>query len=139
MFYFMGLARVATPLYLFRMPQALRPVNPKRVNAGIYRWLGARSFGTLLRITPLRYLNDSVYVAGGKRSLADLCRKLESSEAIHLWAAVLLTPYIVYVMARGLIAESIVFVLVQIVFNVYPILHLRIVRARLTSVIRKHS
>ena len=134
MFYFMGLARVAEPLFVFRVPQALRPLSPSQVSSGIYRWFGARSFGTLLRVTPLRYLNGSVYLAGKRRSTAELSRLLESSEAVHFWAAVLFTPYIAYVWSRGLIAESVLFVLVQVVFNVYPILHLRIVRARLDRI-----
>jgi hypothetical protein len=40
-------------------------------------------------------------------------------------------PYIVYIAARGLFAEAVLFVLIQVVFNLYPIFHLRLVRARL--------
>lgn len=139
MFYFMGLAKMAEPLFRVRMPRALRAVNPRQGTDGIYHWFGVRGFGTLLRNTPLRYLNGSVYLAGGRRSLAELSRRAESSEAIHFWAAVLFTPYIAYVWSRGLIVESVLFVLVQVVFNVYPILHLRIVRARLDRVNRAAS
>jgi hypothetical protein len=136
MFYFMGLAKVTEPLFSLRMPRVLRVVDQKRVNNGIHRWLGVRNFGALLRNTPLRYLNGSVYLPGGRRSLAELSRRAESAEAIHFWAAVLFTPYIAYTWSRGLIAEALLFVLVQIVFNVYPILHLRSVRARLGRVNR---
>jgi len=134
MFYFMSLLKAAEPLFMLRMPQALRTVDPGRVKQGLYRWLGVRGFGALIRNTPLRYLNSSVYVAGGKRSLAELSRKLESTEAIHFWAAVLFTPYIAYIGCRGLAAIAELFVLIQVVFNVYPILHLRMVRARLSRV-----
>jgi hypothetical protein len=134
MFYFMGLAKAAEPLFMLRMPRTLRTVDPTQVKQGLYCWLGVRGFGTLLRNTPLRYLNNSVYRRGGKRSLAELNRKAESTEAIHFWAAVLFTPYIAYMWSRGLIAETVLFVLVQVVFNVYPILHLRIVRTRLSQV-----
>ena len=134
MFYFMGLSKVAEPLFKLRMPQALRAVDPRPVTEGIYRWLGVRGFGTLLRNTPLRYLNGSVYLAGGRRSLVEMSRQTESAEAIHFWAAVLFTPYIAYVWSQDLIAETVLFVLVQVLFNVYPILHLRSVRARLDRV-----
>lgn len=134
MFYFMGLAKVAEPLFMLRMPRAFRAVDPRLVKQGIYGWLGVRGFGTLLRNTPLRYFNNSVYRGSGKRSLAELNRKLESAEAIHFWAAVMFTPYIAYIWSRGLIAETVLFVLIQVVFNVYPVLHLRIVRARLSRV-----
>lgn len=136
MFYFMGLAKVAEPLFMLRLPQSLRAVDSRLIKQRAYRWLGVRGFGALLRKTPLRYLNHSVYLAGGKLSLAELDRKAESTEAIHFWAAVLFTPYIVYIWSRGLIAETVLFLFVQVVFNVYPILHLRIVRARLSRVKR---
>jgi hypothetical protein len=128
MFYFMALAKVAEPLFTFRLPAALRAVDARH---GLYRWLGVDHFGALLRNSPLRYLNASVYLASGRQSLAALSRQVASSEAIHFWAAVLFAPYIAYVGSRGLMAETGFFVLVQIVFNLYPILHLRIVRARL--------
>lgn len=134
MFYFMGLAKVAEPLFMLRMPHAFRTVDPRLAKHGIYGWLGVRGFGTLLRNTPLRYLNSSVYRGGGKRSLAELNRKVESTEAIHFWAAILFMPYILYIWSRGFIAETVLFALVQVGFNVYPILHLRIVRARLSRV-----
>jgi hypothetical protein len=44
-------------------------------------------------------------------------------------------PYIVYIAARGLFAEAVLFVLIQVVFNLYPIFHLRFVRARLMRVL----
>ena len=136
MFYFMGLARVAEPLFRLRMPRVLRDVASGRATNAVDRWLGVRGFGAVLRHTPLRYLNDSVYRADGERSFAALRVQAESAEAIHFWAALLFSPYIVYVWSRGLIAEAIVFVVVQVLFNVYPILHLRHVRARLVRVER---
>ena len=134
MFYFMGLAKLAEPLFVLRMPRALRAVGPGLLDHRLYRWLGVRSFGDLLRNTPLRHLNDSVYRSAKRQSLAELQRQAESAEATHFWAAVLFTPYIAYVWSRGFFAEALLFVAVQIAFNVYPILHLRIVRARLGRV-----
>lgn len=131
MFYFMGLAKIAEPLFVFRMPRALRAVDENVSEDRLYRWLGVKDFGTLLRNTPLRHLNTSVYRSNGRRGLAALERQAESAEATHFWAAVLFTPYIVYIGWHGFLTEAILFTAAQIAFNVYPILHLRIVRARL--------
>lgn len=134
MFYFMGLAKIAEPLFVFRMPRALRDVDESLPDRRLYRWLGVRGFGAFLRNTPLRYLNASVYRSGGGRSLAALQRQAASAEATHFWAAMLFMPYIAYIGWRGFVAEAILFTAVQIAFNVYPILHLRMVRARLGRV-----
>jgi hypothetical protein len=134
MFYLMGLLKVAEPLFVLHMPRALRTVGPGLFDHRLYRWLGVRGFGGLLRNTPLRHFNGSVYRSGGRQSLEKLQRQVESAEATHFWTAVLFTPYIAYVWSRGFLAEAVLFVAVQIAFNVYPILHLRMVRARLDKV-----
>jgi hypothetical protein len=134
MFYLMGWLKVAEPLFVLRMPRALRAVGPGPHGNRLYRWLGVRGFGKLLRNTPLRHLNGSVYRSGGEKSFAKLQRQIASAEATHFWAAVLFTPYIAYVLSRGFLTEAILFVAVQIAFNVYPILHLRAVGARLSRV-----
>ena len=131
MFYFMGTAKSAEPQILFRMPSALRTVDLKIARRDWQDRWSVRRFGGLLRKTPLRYLNNSVYLPRRDQSISTLTQKLESAEAIHFWAAVLFTPYIAYIFARGLFAEASLFVLIQVAFNLYPILHLRLVRARL--------
>lgn len=139
MFYFLGLAKVAGPLVKLRMPKALRNVAPESTTNRVYRRLGVRAFGTLLRRTPLRYLNPTVYLVNERLDFARLKIQAQSAEASHFWAAVLFTPYIAYVWARGRVAEALLFVVIQVAFNVYPILHLRLVRARLGAVERAHA
>ncbi len=134
MFYFMGLAREAEPLFMLPFPRALQTVETTLASDARYRRLGVRGFGNLLRHTPLRHLNGSVYLANGERSIDESVVQMKSAEAIHFWAAVLFAPYIVYVLSRGLVAVTASFVLVQVIFNVYPILHLRMTRARLGRV-----
>ncbi|HKT26679.1 hypothetical protein [Dyella sp.] len=135
MFYFMGTAKSAEPQLLFRMPGGLRAVDLNATRAGTQDRWGIRRFGSFLRNTPFRYLNNSVYLTGRAQNLPELLRKVESAEAIHFWAAVLFTPYIAYIAFRGLFAEALLFVLIQVAFNLYPILHLRLVRARLTRLL----
>jgi hypothetical protein len=135
MFFFLGLAKTAQPLFMLRMPPAIRAVNPRAAEQKRRDWLGVRRFGEFLRNSPNRHINRWVYLNNGRRNFADLTRKLESSEAIHFWAAVLFTPYIVYIGFRGYFAVAVLFLIVQVVFNVYPILHLRLVRARLSHLL----
>jgi hypothetical protein len=138
MFYFLGLAKMAEPLFLLRMPAALRAVRPWE-HDGIYRWLLVPEFGRLLRRMPLRLLNPAVYVAQGTPDLAKCYRQVEAAEAAHFWAALLFTPYIGYVWLRGYFREAMIFLLVQIFFNIYPVLHLRIVRGRLDRLLRNQA
>jgi hypothetical protein len=139
MFNLMGVAKVAEPLFVLALPRALRDVGPEVLDDPLYRRLGVRGFGRLLRNTPLRYLNLAVYRAEGQHDFAQVQRLAASAEATHFWAAVLFTPYIAWVAARGLFAAAVVCAVVQVAFNVYPILHLRVVRARLARLARHRA
>ena len=97
----------------------------------LYQRLGVLRFGQWLREPPLRYLNASVYLAGKQWDLQSLYRQAASAEATHFWAALLFTPYIAFVWAQGHRGVATLFLLVQVLFNVYPILHLRLLRGRL--------
>lgn len=131
MFYFLGLANVAQPLFMLRMPNRLRAIRRWETSGRTYVRLGVHGFGKVLRNTPLRHLNASVYLAGGQRDPRALYRQVESAEAIHFWAGVLFTPYIVFALLQRRIAFATLFVLVQLLFNAYPIWHLRTLRGRL--------
>ena len=65
MFYFMGLAKVGEPLFVLRLPAFIRDVRAWEATGDTYRRLGVQRFGQLLRGSPLRWLNTSVYRAGG--------------------------------------------------------------------------
>jgi len=131
MFYFLGLAKVAEPIYTLRMPGSLRAIRPWEQEGALYRRLLVPQFGDLLRNTPLRVLNLAVYVKKSRPDLRTLSRYVEAAEASHFWAAVLFTPYIAYLFLKGRSWVAGFFLLVQVLFNVYPVLHLRVVRDRL--------
>lgn len=135
MFYFMGLARVGEPLFVLPVPKSIREVRAWEMTGVAYQRLGVLRFGQLLRESPLRLLNTSVY--RGQQDLRSLYRQAASAEAIHFWAAVLFTPYIAFVWARGHRGIATLFLLIQMLFNVYPMLNLRLVRARLDAVCAK--
>jgi hypothetical protein len=137
MFDFLGIAKFAEPLFRLAMPGALRPLRPWERGSGVYRRLGVLRFGRLLRDSPLRYLNTGVYLDRGPRDPFRVRLHAESSEANHFWDAVLFMAYIVFAAGKGMWSVVAFFLAVQVVVNVYPILHLRYVRGRLDRVIRR--
>ena len=136
-FYFLGLAKVAEPLFLLRMPATLRTVRTWENDGIAYRRCLVPAFGTLLRETPLRFLNLSVYLARKQADLIDVYQQVEAAEAAHFWAAVLFTPYIAWMVWSGRHREATILLGVQIVLNIYPILHLRTVRGRMDRLLKR--
>lgn len=137
MFYFLGIAKIAEPLYVLRMPGALYLLRPWEQKGDILRRLRVPGFGKLLGHTPLRYLNAGVYLAQQRGDVAKLRRQIESSEAAHFWATVLLIPFIVVVALSGRWGFVACFSFAQILVNIYPILHLRYIRGRLDRTTRR--
>jgi hypothetical protein len=131
MFYFMGLAKLGEPLFVLRMPGFLRDVRAWEARGVAYRRIGVQRFGQLLRASPHRFLNAETYLGRGRRNLQTLYRHAASSEAAHFWGALLFTPYIALAWAQGRRDVAALFLLVQVLVNVYPILHLRLLRGRL--------
>ena len=134
----LGLAKVVEPLFLLQMPTVLRVVRPWEKRGVLYSRLLVPSFGRLLRETPLRFLNASVYLAKGHLDLAKVYRQAEAAEAAHFWSALLFTPYIGYVWFLEQYRNAILLLVVQVFVNIYPILHLRMVRGRLDPLLRRH-
>ena len=137
MFYALGLAKVCEPFFLLRMPTALREIRSWELKGTLYRRMRVPAFGTMLRDTPLRYLNASVYLSRKQPDFTSISRQAESAEADHFWAGLLFTPYIVYLAFAGHPAAATLFLVVQVLFNVYPILHLRLVRGRIDRLARR--
>jgi hypothetical protein len=135
MFCFLGLAKVAEPVFAFSIPPALYAVRPFEGRDGPYRGLGVFGFGELLRRSPFRHLNATVYLRAGRGDLRALYRHASASEATHFWAAVLFAPYIGYLAWSGRWALALLFLAVELLFNVYPILHLRALRGRLDGIL----
>ncbi len=137
MFYFLGIAKVAEPLFILKMPSALRPLRHWELEGNVYRRLGVFSFGKLLRQTPLRYLNSTVYLDRECRQPLQVRLQAESAEATHFWAAVLFTPYVMLAGLSGMWNVVAWFSAAQVLVNAYPILHLRHARGRMDRIIRR--
>jgi hypothetical protein len=131
----LGTARIADPIHQLSMPAALRNVRPWERNGDLYQTLAVPQFGGVLRNTPLRLLNPEVYLS--RRDPAALVRQLEAAEASHFWAALVLMPWLAWCAAQGRGGAVAILLVVQVVGNVYPILHLRLARGRLERVVRR--
>lgn len=139
MCFLLALAKLAEPLWMPSLPRALASVEGVLESEAGYRRLGVHAFGALLRRSPLRLLNTAVYLPRGPGDLARLARLAESAEAAHFWAALLFTPYIGYAFWRGWWRAGLVLLAVQLVLNLYPMLHLRLVRARLARAMDRRA
>jgi len=134
MFDFLGIAKVAEPVFRLKMPRGLQPV---RRGERATRRLGVLGFGRFLRRSPLRYLNSAVYLDARHGDLNEVRLHAEYAEACHFWAAVLFTPYVLYAVLHRQWIVAAWFTLAQVLVNVYPILHLRLVRERLTRTLAR--
>jgi hypothetical protein len=132
---FLGLAFVAQPVVPLRVPAILRPVRRWETEGPLYRALGVRAFGMLLRRTPLRLLNTQVYLRGRGRDRAALTALLEAAEASHLWAGVLVLPYLAYAAIQGAWTSLLWIFIAQVLVNVYPVAHLRVARHRVEKLL----
>lgn len=133
----LGLAAVAAPVIPIRMPAALRPVRPWEGRRGPYAWLGVPAFGRMLRRTPLRLLNTHVYVETTGRENSGLEVRLESAEASHVWVALLVVPYMAYLVARAEWLALFWVTAAQVAWNLYPVMHLRQARFRVGRLTRR--
>ena len=132
---FLGLVGMARTLFVLRLPRWLRPVRVWEVKGGLYRRLHVPAFGEVLRRTPLRYLQPLVYLSRYPGEPAKVQYQIEGAEAAHFWAAALLVPYMVFAGVQNWWSVVGWLMVVQVVGNVYPILHLRWVRGRLQRII----
>jgi Glycosyl-4,4'-diaponeurosporenoate acyltransferase len=128
---FLGLAAMARRVVRLTMPGPLRRIRAWEVEGGVYRALAVPAFGTLLRRSPLRFLNTDVYLKGGARRLDTVMAELEAAETSHFWAAILVVPYMVRAALLEKWSVCLWFLLVQGLANVYPVMHLRLARHRL--------
>lgn len=135
----LGFTALFRPLIVMRPPIPLRHVRSWELNGELYRVLGVRGFGRLLRRSLLRYFNSAVYLSRWHGDIAAVASHMEAAEAAHLWAMTLTIPYILYAAFQKrwmTVLSSIVF---NLGLNVYPILHLRLARGRLFALSARRS
>ena len=88
-------------------------------------WTGVRSFGALLRNTPLRHLGGRVYLWDVGRDPLAVLRGIHDAETVHLLALLFCCPWLVFWGIQGRWMSIVWGLAVHVPLNVYPILHLR--------------
>ncbi|MGC4118841.1 MAG: hypothetical protein QM765_30615 [Myxococcales bacterium] len=118
--------------YFVRLPAPLGKPRAWEGSSRLYRRLGVTAFGALLRGSPLRHLNLRVYrrAAGGLRELMEA---MEEAEASHTIAFAIVGLYSATAALRGWWPAFAALCALNLVANLYPILHLRHCRARLAA------
>lgn len=139
MLVFLGMVRFASPFYLLKLPRPLRRLRPRDISGKQSSGLRVAAFGQLLRRTPLRPLIPVVYMSQHPGEPDAVRRRVESAEAAHWCDAVLVTLYIVYACNQKWWRVVACFFVLQAAGNVYPILHLRLVRGRLQRFLDKQA
>ena len=127
----LGLTGLARPLRVMKLPQPFRQVRSWEINRRVYGVLGVHMFGTLLRRTPLRFLNSTVYLNGRPGDTEGVCAQVQAAEAAHYWAPIVTIPYVVFLVLQVRWNTFLWFILINVGTNVYPVLHLRSARGRL--------
>jgi hypothetical protein len=135
----LGLLDLAMPLVQLRLPRSIRDVRSWEIRGGPYRALGVPAFGAFLRGSPLRRLNQTVYIKGFSRDLMVVRTCIQSAEAAHFWGGLATMPYLSLAWIRGWWGTLTAVILFDLVANVYPILHLRSVRARIEQTLQHKS
>jgi len=130
----LGFTALARRCIVMKPPRPLQRVRLWEVKGVLYRKLGVRTFGALLRGSPLRYLNSTVYLSRWPGDPAAVRAQIEAAEAAHLWAIVLIIPYAVYAAIQSRWSTLLWLTIFNMGVNVYPALHLRWARGRLTRV-----
>lgn len=118
--------------HFVRLPPILGHARPWEARSRAYRLLGVQAFGSLLRRPPFRLLNRRVYRVA-TRNFQGLVRELEEAEASHTIAFLLVALYMVLAAGKGWWPAFAGLATLNLAANLYPILHLRLARARLAT------
>jgi hypothetical protein len=121
------------------IPKGLLPVRAWEASGPAYTLLGISIYGALLRRPPLRYFNTTVYVGGRRAGLPSTYANILEAEAAHFWAFTFTAPLMIYELTHKWWDGFGWLLLFNAIFNIYPCLHLRRVRARLEQVLRCHG
>jgi hypothetical protein len=130
----LGVGTFGRQLFQLKMPFGLRALHAWEKHGLVYRNTGVIRFGVILRRTPLRYLQPLVYFHGQPGEMAAVLAQAEGAEATHFWAALALTPYVVFAGMRHQWGAVLGLMILQLLMNLYPLCHLRWVRHRLDMV-----
>lgn len=131
----MGLLRFVQQVHGFGTPAYFQRLRDWEHSAARQRKLGVLAWAWTLRHSPLRWLNSLVYLRRRPESPAFVLAQVQAAEACHFWAFFAALPYLAYAVLHTWWTAVLVVCVVQVFGNVYPYLHLRYTRARLSGFI----
>ncbi len=132
-FVVLGWTAFALAVVPLETPAPLRGIRAWELSGVRYRRFGVAAFGAVLRNSPLRHLSPAVYLRKFLRDPSSIRGHLETAEAIHFWGSVFTIPYLMYAAWHGWWGVLILCLALHACLNLYPILHLRMVRARISN------
>ena len=113
------------------LPEFLAKMAPNEFALLRSRWTGVTLFGTILRNTLLRHLGGAVYLRDYGRDPAIISRGIRDATTVHVWAFVFGLPWLWYWAWQPWWPSVGLSLAIQALFNVYPVLHLRLTNERL--------
>jgi hypothetical protein len=123
-----GMLQTILPLPL---PARILKLRRREVSLLRAQWSGVRLFGRILRGTPLRRLGGTVYLAEHGADPVLVVSAIRDAEAIHAWSMLFSIPWLAWWIHQALWLAAGSSLAVHLALNVYPILHLRLARARI--------
>ena len=127
----LGIVVVNSSTIHWSLPKALKPIRVWEASGAAYILLGISVYGALLRRPPFRSFNTSVYVGAHRADLGKTYAGILKAETAHFWALTFTAPLICYEITCQYWHGLVWLILFNALFNIYPGLHLRKVRARL--------
>jgi hypothetical protein len=127
----LALSAFGRKLFLLKLPPSLEPIQPWERRGTIYRQTGVVAFGVILRRTPLRNLHPLVYLQHQREEMAMVLAQVKGAEAVHFWAGLALMPWLGFAVYYHQWTALVVLAAIQLLLNLYPMLHLRWVRCRM--------
>ena len=111
--------------------ESLAQVGPREFALLRSLWAGVTLFGAVLRNTSLRHLGGAVYLRDCGRDPVAISRGIRDATAVHVWAFVFGLPWLAYWAWQQWWLSVALSLAIQALFNVYPVLHLRLTNERL--------
>ncbi|MEP7154766.1 MAG: hypothetical protein ABI905_03270 [Betaproteobacteria bacterium] len=100
---------------------------------------GVTVFGQVLRRTPLRLLNPSVYFNASQKDWPAVLEQADRARAIHFYSFLFTIPLMVWAIWNFDLWAFGALALFQLLLNLYPMLHLRSVRRRIVRMMSRTS
>lgn len=129
----LALGAFGRKLFLLKLPPPLEPIQAWERRGSFYRHTGVAAFGVILRRTPLRNLQPLVYLQHQPGEMAVVLAQVKGAEAVHFWAGLALMPWIGIAVFHNEWVAFVVLAAIQLLLNIYPMLHLRWVRCRMET------